>query len=89
MPAKKAIVLTVDDIELTVAAQVGTGEVTLSIRTDGPFNLEKVIPVNDFKEFVAMLGDLKPALAAPLYTPKPIPQMERLDRYIKEHEVTC
>lgn len=70
MPAKKAIVLTIDDVELTVAAQVGTGEVTLSIRTEGNLNFEKLVPVNDFKDFVAMLGDLKPALTTPIYAQK-------------------
>lgn len=89
MPARKAIVLTLDDVELTIAAQAGTGEVTLSLRTDGPYSFERAIPVNDFKDFVAMLGDLKPALITPVHAPKPVPQMERLDRYIKEHEVTC
>lgn len=91
MPARKAIVLVEGDMELTISVQAGAEKVVLTIRTKENLDLMQAIPINDFKDFLGMLGDLKPSMTRPVFAPSPSkePRENPFDHYIKDYEVTC
>ena len=91
MPTRKAIELAVDSMELSISVQAGSENVVLTVRIKGSPDLVQEIPVNDFKDFIGMLGDLKPSMTRPVFAPAPSkePRENQFDRYIKEYEVTC
>lgn len=91
MPTRKAIELAVDNMELSISVQAGSKNVVLTVRIKGSPDLVQEIPVNDFKDFIGMLGDLKPSMTRPVFVPASFkePRENPFDRYIKEYEVTC
>ena len=91
MPTRKGIELAVDSMELSISVQAGSENVVLTVRIKGSPDLVQEIPVNDFKDFIGMLGDLKPSMTRPVFAPAPSkePRENPFDRYIKEYEVTC
>jgi hypothetical protein len=91
MPTRKAIELAVDNMELSISVQAGSKNVVLTVRIKGSPDLVQEIPVNDFKDFIGMLGDLKPSMTRLVFAPAPSkePRENPFDHYIKEYEVTC
>ena len=91
MPTRKAVELAVDTMEISISVQAGSENVILTVRVKGSPDLVQEIPVNDFKDFIGMLGDLKPSMTRPVFAPAPSkePRENPFDHYIKEYEVTC
>lgn len=91
MPTRKAIELAVENMELSISVQAGSENVILTVRVKGSPDLVQEIPVNDFKDFIGMLGDLKPSMTRPVFAPAPSkePRENPFYRYTKEYEVTC
>lgn len=57
MPTRKAIELAVENMELSISVQAGSENVILTVRVKGSPDLVQEIPVNDFKDFIGMLGE--------------------------------
>mgnify|MGYP000019962485 CR=1 FL=1 len=91
MPTRKAIELAVDNMELSISVQAGSKNVVLTVRIKGSPDLVQEIPVNDFKDFIGMLGDLKPSMTRPVFAPAPSkePRENPFDRYNATYELPC
>lgn len=91
MPTRKAIELAVDNMELSISVQAGSKNVVLTVRIKGSPDLVQEIPVNDFKDFIGMLGDLKPSMTRPVFAPTPSkePRENPFDRYNATYELPC
>lgn len=92
MPTRKAIELAVDNMELSISVQAGSKNVVLTVRIKGSPDLVQEIPVNDFKDFIGMLGDLKPSMTRPVFVPAAPykePRENPFDRYNATYELPC
>lgn len=91
MPTRKAIELAVDTMEISISVQAGSENVILTVRVKGSPDLVQEIPVNDFKDFIGMLGDLKPSMTRPVFAPSPSKEYREgpFSSYIKDCEVPC
>lgn len=92
MPTRKAIELAVDNMELSISVQAGSKNVVLTVRIKGSPDLVQEIPVNDFKDFIGMLGDLKPSMTRPVFVPaapSKEPRENPFDRYNATYELPC
>lgn len=71
MPAKRAVILSTDDMEITFSIKDGDSDVIMEITKGDRALFLQQISTNDFKDFQRMLGDLKPSMTRPVFAPSP------------------
>lgn len=91
MPAKKAVILSTNDIDIAFSINDGANVVVMEVSKGDRTLFLQQIPANDFKDFQRMLGDLKPLMTRPVFAPSPSnePRENPFDHYIKDYKVTC